>query len=79
MATYFSILAWGIPKARGDWWAYRSSGGNELETTEQLISNRDTFLTETLKIPEMHEKILSLDKVKENAKTVELNYLKSRH
>ena len=64
MATYFSILAWGIPKARGDWWAYSSSGGNELETTEQLISNRDTFLTETLKIPEMQEKILSLDKVK---------------
>ena len=67
MATYFSILAWGIPKARGDGWAYSSSGGNELETTEQLISNRDTFLTETLKIPEIHEKILSLDKVKENA------------
>ena len=64
MATYFSLLAWGIPKARGDWWAYSSLGGNELETTEQLISN--TFLTETLKIPEMHEKILSLDKVKEN-------------
>ena len=36
MATYFSILAWGIPKARGDWWTYRSSGGNELEKTEQL-------------------------------------------
>ena len=57
----------GIPKAREDWWAYRSLGDNELETTEQLISNRVTFLTETLKIPEMHEKILSLDKVKENA------------
>ena len=67
MATYFSILAWGIPKARGDLWAYSSLGSNELETTEQLISNRDTFLTETLKIPEMHEKILSLDKVKKNA------------
>ena len=67
MTVHSSILAWGIPKARGDCWAYRSSGGNELETTEQLISNRDTFLTETLKIPEMHEKMLSLDKVKENA------------
>ena len=40
MATYFSILAWGIPKARGDWWAYSSSGGNKLETNEQLIRNR---------------------------------------
>ena len=78
MATYFSVLAWGILKARGDWWAYSSSGGNELETTEQLISIRDTFLTETLKIPEMQEKILSLDKVKENAQTVELNYFKKQ-
>ena len=64
MATNFSILAWGIPKARGDWWAYSSLGGNELEKTKQLISSRDTFLTETLKIPEIHEKILRLDKVK---------------
>ena len=64
MATNFSILAWGIPKARGDWWAYSSLGGNELEKNKQLISSRDTFLTETLKIPEIHEKILRLDKVK---------------
>ena len=41
--------------------------------TEQL-NNRNTFLTETLKILEIHEKLPRLNKAKQKAWSVELNY-----
>ena len=44
-----------------------------LDMTEQL-NNRNTFLTETLKILEIHEKLLRLNKAKQKAWSVELNY-----
>ena len=68
LATHSSILAWRIPIDRGAWWAYSPWGGNELDTTEQLNNNRHTFLTETLKILEIDEKILSLNKARQTNK-----------
>ena len=67
LATHSSILAWRIPIDRGAWWAYSPWGGNELDTTEQLNNNRQTFQTETLKILQIDEKILSLSKAKQKA------------
>ena len=67
LATHSSILAWRIPIDRGAWWAYSPWGGNELDTTEQLNNNRHTFLLETLKILEIDDKTLSLNKTKQNA------------
>ena len=52
---------------RGAWWAYSPWGGNELDTTEQLNNNRHTFPRETLKILQIDEKILSLNKAKQKA------------
>ena len=67
LATHSSILAWRIPIDRGAWWAYSPWGGNELDTTEQLNNNRHTFPRETLKILQIDEKILSLNKAKQKA------------
>ena len=67
MATHSSILAWRIAMDRGDWCTYSPWGGKELDTNEQLNNNRHTFLLETLKILEIDEKILSLNKMKQNA------------
>ena len=73
IASHFNILACRIPKARGEWCAYGPWGGKMLDMTEQL-NNRNTFLTETLKILEIHEKLLRLNKAKQKAWSVELNY-----
>ena len=67
MATHSSILAWRIAMDRGDGCTYSPWGGKELDTNEQLNNNRHTFLLETLKILEIDEKILSLNKMKQNA------------
>ena len=67
LATHSSVLAWRIPIDRGAWWAYSPWGGNELDTTEQLNNDRHTFRTEILKILQIDEKILSLNKAKQKA------------
>ena len=61
LATDSSILAWRNPMDRGAWWAYIPWGGKELEKTDQLNNNRHKFLTATLKVQEIDEKILSLN------------------
>ena len=70
LATHSSILAWGIPVDRGAWWAHSPWGGKELDTTVQANNSRHIFLTETLKILQIDEKTLSLNKAKQKAQTV---------
>ena len=53
---------------RGALSAYSSWSGKVLDMTEQLNNNRHTFLTETLKILEIDEKILSLNKARQTNK-----------
>ena len=66
MATHPSILAWRSPSDREAWRAFSPWGGKKLDTIEQQ-KNRYKFLTETLKILEIDEKTLSLNKAKEKA------------
>ena len=65
MATHSSIFAWRIPVNRTDWWAHSPWGGKELDTTLQVNNSRHIFLTETLNILKIDEKILSLKKAKQ--------------
>ena len=51
----------------GAWWVTAHEITKVLDTTEQLNNNRHTFRTETLKILEIDEKILSLNKAKQKA------------
>ena len=66
--THSTILAWRIPMNRRDYWAYSPWGGKELDTTVQEHNSRHIFLTETLKILKIDEKILSLNKAKQTNK-----------
>ena len=68
MATYSTILSWRIPMNRRDWWAYSPWGGKELDTTVQVNNSRHIFLTETLKIVKIDEKIVSLNRAKQTNK-----------
>ena len=58
---------------RRDWWAYSPWGGKELDTNVQVKNSRHIFLTETLKILQIDEKTLSLNKAKQKAQTVVRN------
>ena len=65
MATHSTILAWRIPVNRRDWWAYSPWDGKELDMTVQVNNSRHIFLTETLKILKIDEKIVSLNRAKQ--------------
>ena len=70
MAAHCRIRALRIPRAdepAGLHGTFSPWGGKVLDTTEQLNNNRHTFRTETLKILEIDEKILSLNKAKQEA------------